>query len=139
MSAKNRRTLGNTLIILGVSAWVPFLVLLAGGQDVPILPFVAAHLTGLLGGWWLRNSANREEGIEEVESTSIRRRKIASRILIYLGVLMWAPYIYQSRILEQETNIGPFLGLHLTGVLSGVALRLSIEWGRIRSRREQVD
>jgi uncharacterized membrane protein YjjB (DUF3815 family) len=66
-------------------------------------------------------------------STRGRRRKIASRILIYLGVLAWAPYLYLERIQGLDVEIGPFLAAHLTGVLSGVTLRLSVEWDRRRT------
>jgi uncharacterized membrane protein YjjB (DUF3815 family) len=133
MKAETRRTLGAILIWLGVLAWAPFLGLVSTGREVPILPFVAAHLAGVLGGWWLRNSANRLEGRVPATTTQGRRRKIASRILIYLGVLAWVPYLYLERILGQDVEIGPFLATHLTGVLSGVALRLSVEWERWRT------
>jgi hypothetical protein len=133
MQAAMRRTLGTVLIWLGVLAWAPFLGLVSTGREVPILPFLAAHLTGVLGGWWLRNSANRLEGRVSATTTRGRRRKMASRILIYLGVLVWAPYLYLERILVLDVEIGPFLAAHLMGVLSGVALRLSVEWERWRT------
>lgn len=133
MKAETRRTLGTILIWLGVLAWAPFLGLVSTGREVSILPFLGAHLTGVLGGWWLRNSANRLEGRVPATATQGRQRKIASRILIYLGVLAWAPYLYFERILAQDVEIGPFLAAHLTGVLSGVVLRLSVEWERWRT------
>ncbi len=133
MKAEQRRTLGTILIWFGVLVWAPFLGLVASGREVSILLFLAAHLAGVLGGWWLRNSANRMEGLEAVQSPQGRRRKLASRILIYLGVLAWAPYLYLDRILGLDVEIAPFLAAHLTGVLSGVALRLSVEWERWRS------
>ena len=134
MTPNNRRTVGTILIWLGVLVWAPFLASVAAGQEVPIFPFLAAHLAGVLAGWWLRSSADRMEGVHQVESMRGRRRKIASRILIYLGVLAWAPYLYLTQVLGQETNITPFLAVHLTGVLSGVALRLSVEWERFARR-----
>ncbi len=134
MTPSNRRTIGTILIWLGVLVWVPFLALIPLGQAVSIFPFLAAHLAGVLGGWRLRASADRLEGIERAKDMRGRRRKIASRILIYLGVLAWAPYFYLDRVLGQETNIAPFLTAHLTGVLSGLALRLSVEWERFARR-----
>ena len=125
-----RHTLGTVLIWLGVLAWVPFLALVMSGQDVSILPFLVVHLTGVLGGWRLRSSADRRPGMDPAGAAIGRRRQTASRVLIYLGVLAWAPYLYTTRIVEQETNIAPFLAAHLTGVLSGVGLRLSVEWER---------
>ncbi len=134
MTPHNRRTVGTILIWLGVLVWLPFLVSITSGQNLAIFPFLAAHLAGVLGGWWLRASADRMEGIDRGKDTRGRRRKIASRILIYLGVLAWAPYFYLTRALGQETSIAPFLAAHLTGVLGGLALRLSVEWERIARR-----
>jgi hypothetical protein len=54
------------------------------------------------------------------------RRQVIGRILILLGVLAWAPYLYQKDILGQPVEIGLFLTVHLTGVLTGIALLLSI-------------
>lgn len=130
MSASRRRSVGATVIWLGVLVWLPFIVLIMNKQSVSIFPFLALHLSGVLGGWWLRQSADRLEGIAAAQSTKGRRRKIASRVLIYLGVLAWVPYLYLDKIVGQETAIGPFLATHLTGVLSGVALRLSVAFDR---------
>jgi uncharacterized membrane protein len=134
MPAKTRRTIGTIIIWLGLLVWLPFIVLVSSQQAVSIFPFLALHLSGVLGGWWLRQSADRFDGIEQTTSTKGRRRKIASRVLIYLGVLAWVPYLYLDKIVGQETAIGPFLATHLTGVLSGVALRLSVEWARFAQR-----
>lgn len=133
MNPENRRTVGTILIWVGVLAWAPFLAAVAAKQAVSILPFLIAHLSGVLGGWWLRRSADRAEGIDRARDIHGQRRKLASRILIYLGVLAWAPYIYLDRIVGQDLEIGPFLAVHLTGVLSGVALRLSVAWSRRRA------
>lgn len=134
MTATHRRTWGTILIWLGVFAWAPFLILITSGQEVSIFPFLAAHLTGVLGGAWLRASADRMEGLDRVQNRQGWRRKIASRILIYLGVLAWAPYFYLERVLGQDVDIFPFLAAHLTGVLSGAALRASVELGRLTRR-----
>ncbi len=121
------RWLGNGLILLGVLVWAPFLMATAMGEDWPFLPFLAAHLTGVLGGWRLRARAAAMEGVESSAPEIGRQRRLLSRLLIYLGVLAWAPYFYQTRVLGQEVEIAPYLAAHLTGVLSGVALRLSVE------------
>jgi uncharacterized membrane protein YjjB (DUF3815 family) len=134
MSANTRRTIGPIMIWLGVLVWLPFILLVTNKQDVSIFPFLAVHLSGVLGGWWLRQSADRMEGLAAAQSTKGRRRKIASRILIYLGVLAWAPYLYLDKIASIDTQIGPFLAAHLTGVLSGVFLRLSVEFDRSAER-----
>lgn len=55
MSREARQRLGTTLIILGVLAWVPYFVLEFGlGWDVPVYPFLTAHLLGVIPGSILR-------------------------------------------------------------------------------------
>jgi len=130
MSSPNRRTLGTILIWLGVLAWAPFLTLAASDQPVSIFPFLAAHL----GGAWLRSSADRMEGVTKVGNGRLRR--ITSRIMIYLGVLAWAPFFYLEKVLGQDVEISPFLAAHLTGVLGGIALRASVELDRFIVPRE---
>jgi len=132
--AARRRTWGTLLIWLGVFAWAPFLILLVNGQQVSIFPFLAAHLAGVLGGAWLRASADRMEGLNRAQDRQGQRRKIASRVLIYLGVLAWAPYFYLERVIGQDVDIFPFLAAHLTGALGGAALRASVELDRLTRR-----
>jgi len=134
MSSLNRRTFGAILIWLGVLAWAPFLVLVANDRPVSIFPFLAAHLSGVLGGAWLRSSADRIEGVKTVEHG--QRRRLVSRIMIYLGVLAWAPYFYMEKVLGHDIQIGPFLAAHLTGVLGGAALRASVELDRFVASRK---
>ncbi len=119
--------IGTALILLGVLVWAPFLTALAAGEDWPIFPFLAAHLTGVLGGWHLRRRAMAREHPATIGPEIGRWRRWLSRLLIYLGVLAWAPYFYQTRVVGNEVEISPYLAAHLTGVLSGVALRLSVE------------
>lgn len=130
------RWLGNGLILLGVLVWFPFLTAMVMGEDWPFLPFLAVHLIGVLGGWRLRARAAAMEGTGSSAPEIGHRRRLLSRLLIYLGVLAWAPYFYQTRVLGNEVEISPYLAAHLTGVLSGVVLRLSVEIerrGRVRS------
>jgi uncharacterized membrane protein YjjB (DUF3815 family) len=127
--------LGLLLIWAGVLAWVPFLLLAANSAAPSIFPFLAAHLAGVLGGAWLRRSADASEGIVHANDQFGRRRKIVSTVMIYLGVLAWAPYFYLDKFLQVETVITPFLALHLTGVLGGLALRGSVEVQRLRQKR----
>jgi len=134
MAAARRRTWGTILIWLGVFAWAPFLVLIASGEEVSIFPFLAAHLAGVLGGAWLRASADRMEGLNQAQDRQGQQRRIASRVLIYLGVLAWAPYFYLERVVGQDVDIFPFLAAHLTGVLGGAALRASVELDRLTRR-----
>jgi len=112
--------IGKLLLIMGVLAWAPFLILVGMGEEPSIYPFLAVHLTGVIGGTRLR--ARRNDGKAKQRS----RRQVIGRILILLGVLAWAPYLYQKDILGQPVEIGLFLTVHLTGVLTGIALLLSI-------------
>lgn len=134
MTADQRRLLGTVLIWLGVLAWIPFLILLANDYQLSIFPFLGAHLAGVLVGARLRRSADGMEGIDRSRETFGRTRKIISTVLIYLGVLAWAPYFYLDRVLAIDPVITPFLAAHLTGVLGGAALRASVEVQRFRQR-----
>jgi phosphatidylglycerophosphate synthase len=112
--------IGEVLLILGVLAWAPFLILVAMGEEPSIYPFLAVHLTGVIGGSRLR--ARGKDG----ETKQRSRRQVTGKILILLGVLAWAPYLYQKDILGEPVEIGLFLAAHLTGVLTGIALLLSV-------------
>jgi hypothetical protein len=115
----NRRKIGNFLTLLGVLAWVPFLFLIVRGQEPSIFPFLLVHLSGVLIGSQLRRGASPSRG-------KLSRRQLIGRIMIILGVFAWAPYIYQKEILGQSIEIAPYLTVHLTGVLGGIALMLSV-------------
>ncbi len=136
MNPDRRRAWGKVLIWLGVAAWAPFFALLALGRPASILPFLAAHLAGVLGGLWLRSSAGRAEGLDKTQPAFGARRRLVSKIMIYLGVLAWAPYFYLDRVLGQDVVIAPFLAAHLTGVLGGAAVRASVEVERLTRNRK---
>ena len=125
----SQRAWGKTLVWLGVFAWLPFFYLVSLGREVSIFPFLAVHLTGVLGGSWLLSDANKKAGI--VRTKHGGKRRLVGRIMIYLGVLAWVPYIYLTRSLGQDIEIRPFLIAHLTGVLGGAAVRASIELERV--------
>ena len=72
------------MTILGVLAWLPFILLVALGYEPSIFPFLAVHLTGVIGGSRLRSSANPESKKKH------SRRTVIGRILIILGVLFVA-------------------------------------------------
>jgi uncharacterized membrane protein YjjB (DUF3815 family) len=131
MSESLRRRLSNALLLLGVLAWVPYFYLLSTGTTPSVLPFLAAHLAGVLPGTWLR-LAQRDPTAPDPWA----RRRLAARILVILGVLAWAPYFYLTRVTGLDLAIGPFLAAHLTGVLGGSALRISIEVQRRLGRGE---
>ena len=70
----NRKIIGRSLILLGVCMWVPFLVLEASGVEVSVMPFLAAHLSGVIPGAillrgetlvrWIARMLNREKAVE---------------------------------------------------------------------------
>jgi hypothetical protein len=133
MTNKNVRKLSTLLLFLGVAAWVPFIILVARGQAPSIYPFLAVHLTGVIGGSRLRARA-KEAGEKRP------RRQVIGRVLIILGVLAWAPYFYQHSVLHRSVQIDPYLTFHLTGVLGGLALLLSVRLERLwrESRRDSA-
>ncbi|MGH2582339.1 MAG: hypothetical protein ACRDFQ_05530 [Anaerolineales bacterium] len=119
----DRRTLGTALIYIGVSVWLVYFYLLSTDREVSIIPFVIAHVTLVVSGARLRGRSPKEHS----EPTADARLRRISRILITLGVLAWAPYFYITRAQGIDTAIGPFLAAHLTGVLSGIGLRVYLE------------
>lgn len=120
-----QQTLGRIFIWLGVLAWAPYIYLLAIGQKVSVFPFLALHLTGLFSGIKLR-SKPATTSVDDAVVQEGRTRRLISKIMIYLGVLAWVPYFYLTRGLGQDVEITPYLITHLTGVLGGVAVRISI-------------
>ncbi|MFQ5945593.1 MAG: hypothetical protein ACE5NC_05005 [Anaerolineae bacterium] len=51
MDGRLRRRIGGILIAGGVLAWVPYFALqLDPSQDVPLLPFLIVHLSGVIPG-----------------------------------------------------------------------------------------
>jgi hypothetical protein len=137
MTPSSRRRLGNVLVAIGVLAWAPFLAALAAGIRLSILPFLAVHLIGVFTGAWLRRNADEAEGLARRQDRFSRRVHL-SKILIYLGVLAWAPYFYLEQTLGQDVSIGPFLTAHLLGVLGGALLRGTVEVQRARARASDV-
>lgn len=119
---------GKVLIIMGVLAWAPFAILSIAGAKPPILPFLAVHLTGVIGGSQLRRMG-RPDG------TKRKRRQRLGHILIFLGVLAWVPYFYQKQVLDTAIEVGPYLAVHLSGVLSGIALLASVPLGKYLAKR----
>ena len=129
------RKAGTILLILGVAAWAPFLLLIALGREPSIYPFLAVHLTGVIGGSRLRARGRPGERRP--------RRQFWGRLLIVLGVLAWAPWFYQTEVLGRALEITPYLLMHLTGVLSGLLLSLSGPlqrfWQRLRASGDGPD
>lgn len=113
-----RYRLGTTLIWLGVLIWAPFIVLRIAGGSPSMLWYLPFHLLGVMGGARLRTSARMELNMPHPKKSRLRA---AGHGLIYLGVLVWAPYFYLKLFTSAPTDVMDFLPYHLVGVFGGVA------------------
>ena len=116
-----RYRLGTLLIWLGVFTWAPFIFLRAIGEKPAFMLFLPFHLIGVIGGARLRSLARKELGMMPAKKNSLH---MAGHILILLGILVWAPYLYLKLALGQPVEVMDFLPFHLTGVLGGVLVHL---------------
>ena len=116
-----RYRLGTILIWLGVFTWAPFIFLRAIGEKPAFMLFLPFHLIGVIGGSRLRSLARRELDMAPAQKNTLH---MAGHLLILLGILVWAPYLYLKLALGQPVEVINFLPFHLTGVLGGVLLHL---------------
>ena len=121
-NAALRERLGTIFIWLGIFTWLPFIFLKVIGEKPPFLLFLPFHLLGVIGGARLRSIARKELGAPPSRKNGLR---MAGHILIFLGILVWAPYLYQKLIAGQEVEVMNFLPYHLIGVLGGVSLYIA--------------
>jgi hypothetical protein len=120
-NAVMRYRLGTILVWLGVFAWAPFIFLRAIGERPSFLVFLPIHLLGVIGGSRLRSVAQKELGLAAPKKSLLH---IAGHLMILIGILVWAPYLYLKLVLEQPVEAMNFLPFHLIGVLGGVLLHL---------------
>jgi hypothetical protein len=116
-----RYRLGTILIWLGVLTWAPFIVLKLIGEKPPFLLFLLFHLLGVIGGARLRSMARKELGLIPNKKNYLT---LAGHLMIFLGVLVWAPYLYLKLIVGQSVEVMNYLPYHLSGVLGGVSLHI---------------
>ena len=116
-----RYRLGTLLIWLGVLTWAPFIFLRAIGEKPLFLLFLPFHLIGVVGGSQLRAIARKELGIPSSQKNILH---LAGHIMILLGILVWAPYLYLKLVIGQTIEVMDFLPFHLIGVLGGVFLHV---------------
>jgi len=116
-----RYRLGTILIWLGVFTWAPFIYLKAIGEKPPFLLFLPFHLFGVIGGARLRSIARNELGLLSNKKNYLT---IAAHLMIFLGVLVWAPYLYLKLVMGQPVEVMDYLPYHLSGVLGGVFLHI---------------
>ena len=116
-----RYRLGTILFWLGVLTWTPFIFLKAIGEKPPFLLFLPFHLFGVIGGARLRSIARKELGLLPNKKNYLT---IAAHLMIFLGVLVWAPYLYLKLVMGQPVEVMDYLPYHLSGVLGGVFLHI---------------
>lgn len=116
-----RYRLGTILIWLGVFTWAPFIFLRSTGAKPPFLWFLPFHLLGVIGGSRLRSAARRELGLALPKKNALHS---AGHLMILLGILVWAPYLYLKAVIGQPVEVMDYLPYHLIGVLGGVSLHL---------------
>lgn len=114
-----RYRLGNALILLGVLTWLPFIVFRVLGETPSLFWFLPFHLAGVIGGARLRASARKAIGITPPPKSRVQ---IAGHVLIFAGILVWAPYFYLKIVSRHPVDVMDYLPLHLAGVLAGIAL-----------------
>ncbi len=118
-AALMRYRLGSVLIWLGVLVWAPFIVLRIMGEQPSMGLYLPLHLLGVMGGSRLRAFARKELGIPKPQKT---RLQLLGHGLIWIGVLVWAPYYYLKVVANQPVDVMDYLPYHLIAVLGGVAL-----------------
>jgi hypothetical protein len=114
-----RYRLGTALIWLAVLTWAPFIVLRIAGEKPSLFLYLPFHLVGVMGGARLRASAHKEMDMPPPKKSRLR---VAGHGLIFLGILVWAPYFYLKMLTSMPAEVMDFLPYHLTGVLGGVAV-----------------
>lgn len=114
-----RFRLGTALIWLGVLTWAPFILLRIAGEKPSLFLYLPFHLAGVIGGARLRASARREMNVPPPRKNLLR---VAGHALIYIGILVWAPYFYLKMFTSMPTEVMDFLPYHLMGILGGVAV-----------------
>jgi hypothetical protein len=116
-----RYRLGTILIWLGVFTWAPFIFLKAIGEKPPFLLFLPFHLLGVVGGARLRAIARKELGLIPNKKNNLT---IAGHLMIFLGILVWAPYLYIKLVTGPAVDVMNYLPYHLAGILGGVSLHI---------------
>ncbi len=118
-TALARYRLGTALIWLGVMTWLPFIVLRIVGEKPSLFLFLPLHLIGVVGGSRMRSLARKEMGAPPSKKILLR---VLGHGLIYIGILVWAPYFYLKVFTQASVDVMNFLPYHLTGVLGGISL-----------------
>jgi hypothetical protein len=116
-----RYRLGIILVYLGVFTWAPFIFLRAIGGKPSFLLFLPFHLIGVVGGARLRSIARKELNLASPKKNILR---LAGHGMIFLGILIWLPYLYLKFFMGQSVEVMNYLPYHLTGVFGGIFLHV---------------
>jgi hypothetical protein len=128
MTTEQKTKYSRILIILGVLAWLPYIIARLLKVDLSAIPFLILHLIGVLGGVLLRR--NTEAGTNGEASRQIIFLKKFSTVILILGVSVWGVYFGLQWITGVSREVTPFLIAHLSGVLTGAAIKLYIFFSR---------
>ena len=123
MALEQKVKLSKVFIWIGVLAWVPYIVLQILQKEISVFPFLGTHIFFIVGGIVLRKQAS--EG-KAPPTQKVQRLKTVSTVLLVLGVSVWGVYFLVQWLGVDVTSIKPFLAAHLSGVLSGAAIKLYI-------------
>ena len=116
----DKKKLGQILIYVGVSTWIPYFYLLFTGAEPKLYTFLPVHLLFVISGVRIRKSA----GEEAPKTERAEKLREASKVLLLIGMTAWLPYFYVRYYYQLDVGHTPFLVLHLTGMLGGGVLRL---------------
>jgi hypothetical protein len=110
----DKSKIGQVLIWIGVSTWIPYFYLLIIGKALPLYVFLPIHLAFVLSGVRLRKSSENEETDQQP-----KKSRQVSQVLLYIGMAAWLPYFYVHYYYQLDVGHTPFLILHLVGMLGG--------------------
>jgi hypothetical protein len=119
-TALTRYRLGTIFIWLGVMTWLPFIVLRIAGEKPSFFWYLPVHLFGVVGGSRLRSAA-----LKEMDSPAPKKNPLGAvgHGLIYIGVLVWAPYFYLiDKSVKHRTNGGEAIVIQ-KGVFEGTRIQ----------------
>jgi hypothetical protein len=75
----------------------------------------------VIGGSRLRSEARKELGMGAPNKNLMR---LLGHGMIFLGILVWAPYLYLKLVSGHPVEVMDYLPFHLTGVLGGISLHI---------------
>jgi uncharacterized membrane protein YjjB (DUF3815 family) len=115
---------GGLLILLGVAAWGPYALLkYLLHVEVPVGPFLAAHLAGVLPGFVLRRGPAIWRWFRYPDQRVPWGPQQWGNFLLAFGLAIWIPFLALRVVFDRPVSVLPFLLLHLCVGTVGVLLR----------------